>query len=497
AQREALIALESMKLEDPTATAQSLSGGQRKRLQLAAGLITQPDLLLIDEPTNHLDIRSILLLEELLVEASFAWAMVSHDRWLLENAATQIAEIGREYPDGVFVCDGSYSEYLRRRESYLESARKSEESLANQVRREQEWLRRGPKARTTKAKGRIDRAYAMMDSLSLVRSRRQQRNTDINFEASGRKTKELAEFKSVSKSYGAKAVLENLNYKIVSKQALGLLGVNATGKTTLLRLLAGEIQPDSGEIKRATQLNIGYFKQVDDSVDQSKSLKSLLAPDGDSVVYQGRSIHVATWAKKFGFEFGQLQQAYRTLSGGEKARVRLAYVMLQAPDILILDEPTNDLDIQTLESLEQALEEFNGSLVLVTHDRFMVNRLCTNYLGLLGDGRYAEYADYAQWEREAFVEEKSSDQSKGRTSEQESSNVERLTLSYEERKEYGKIEKQIEKAEAKVTELEKSMTDADVQADSAQLSRLWEEVNTAKAEVERLYARWQELAERA
>ncbi|MCB0358325.1 MAG: ABC-F family ATP-binding cassette domain-containing protein, partial [Bdellovibrionales bacterium] len=241
------------------------------------------------------------------------------------------------------------------------------------------------------------------------------------------------------------------------------------------------------------------FRQFDDAPPTVGSLGDMLSPEGDSVVFQGRSLHVSTWARRFGFEFDQLKQPYEKLSGGEKARARLASTMLSAPDILILDEPTNDLDIPTLQALEQALSEFSGTLVLVTHDRFMINRLCSSFLGLLGNGRHGLFADYQQWEREVFAgnaQESSirrSQESEPATEGHES----RAGLSREERKEYNRMAQTIEKAEKRVVELQEQLSEASIQSDSGKLEALCAELAELQRDVERLYQRWQELEARA
>ncbi|MDD2942910.1 MAG: ABC-F family ATP-binding cassette domain-containing protein, partial [bacterium] len=339
-------------VENLEADASRFSGGQKKLLQLALAFSEEPDLLLLDEPTNHLDSDRVQFLEGLLRRASFPWVVISHDRAFLENTVRRVAEVNRIYPDGVFSSIGGYRKFKVAREDFLDAEQRRIESLENVVRVEKAWLARGPKARGTKARARSERAEGMIQNLSELKDRQKQSSADISFASSQRKTKELAELVEVSKSYDDKQVLDNVSFKLVSRARIGVLGANGSGKSTLLKIIGGFEDPSSGKVKRANGLSVTYFEQIDRDDNQGKSLKEYLAPDGDSVVFRGAVHHVASWAKRFRFGFEQLSQPLSSLSGGEKARARIARLVLQESDVLLLDEPGNDLDIDTLESLE-------------------------------------------------------------------------------------------------------------------------------------------------
>ena len=387
--------------DDFSLQAQSLSGGWRKRLAIAEALVTTPDILLLDEPTNHLDLAGIEWLEQLLQQAGFACVVVSHDRYFLENVASETAELARVFPDGIFRVAGSYSHFLEIKEEWMHSQARHQEALENRVHTEIEWLRRGPKARRGKSKARIDRAHELIGELGDLRSRTRTAATDLDFSSTGRQSKRLVEIEALAYSFEQteerRPLITNLNFVITNGMRVGLVGPNGSGKTTLLRLLQGELKPDSGTIRTADHLKIVYFEQQR-QLDPSLTLRRALAPDSDAVVFQDRVIHVAAWADRFLFTAEQLNQPVSRLSGGERARVLIARLMLQPADILLLDEPTNDLDIPTLEVLEETLLEFQGALVLVTHDRYLLDRVSTIVLGLDGKGNAATFADYIQWE---------------------------------------------------------------------------------------------------
>jgi ABC transport system ATP-binding/permease protein len=479
--------------EDLEAVAATFSGGWRKRLAIAEALVQQPDLLLLDEPTNHLDFVGIEWLEAVLVSGSFASVVISHDRYFLENVATQMAELNRAYPNGMLRSTGSYSEFLEAKEAFLHAQARHQDALENRVRIEKEWLRRGPKARATKAKARIDNANRLIAELADINNRSRTVSANFDFNSTGRQTKRLVELENLSYAYESRTLFDRLNFHLTAGMRVGLVGPNGSGKTTLLRLLTGEIEPTSGEIKRANQLRFTYFEQ-NRTLDGDQTLRRALAPDSDAIVYQDRVIHVASWASRFLFTGEQLNQPVSRLSGGERARVLIAQLMLQPADVLLLDEPTNDLDIPTLEILEETLLEYPGSLVLVTHDRYMLDRIANIVLGLDGEGNAGVFADYAQWE--AWLEEREQAKKQAKAPERASAPAaatSKKKLSYLEEREWSTIEERIAAAEAVVAKYHAEIEDPAVATDAARLQTALVESAKAQEIVDDLYTRWGEL----
>ena len=475
--------------EDFSADASRLSGGWRKRLAIAEALVQQPDVLLLDEPTNHLDLSGIDWLEGLLNTSTFACVVISHDRYFLENVCTETVELNRTYPDGSFRVNGNYSMFLQKKEAFLEAQAKQQDALSNRVRIEIDWLRRGPKARTTKSKARIDRANELIGELADVSSRNRTSTASIEFSATDRQTKRLVELDKLQYGFNGRALFAGLNFVLTAGMRIGLVGPNGSGKTTLLKLLRGELEPVEGSVKRATSLRTVYFDQ-NRILQPDITLRRALAPDSDSVIYQDRVVHVASYASKFLFSGDQLNQPVGRLSGGERARVLIARLMLEPADLLLLDEPTNDLDIPTLEILEESLLEFRGALVLVTHDRYMLDRVSTTVLGLDGRGGAESFADYSQWEawQRAPVQAATLAQDKDKRTASS-----KKKLSYMEAREYASIEDRVTAAEERVAKERAVVEDPVVATDATLLQTALDSMEKAQSDLDDLYTRWAEL----
>ncbi len=474
---------------DRTIPAASLSGGWKKRLSIAAALIASPDVLLLDEPTNHLDLEGILWLES-AIESAGACLVVTHDRYFLERVATNMLEVNRAYPGGAFQIKGNYSEFLERREDFLEAQKKQTDALATKVRREIEWLRRGPKARTGKSRARIDSAGRLIDEFSAATQRARTGTAKIDFTASDRKTKRLIEAEGVGKTLGGRRLFQNLTLTLSPGVRIGLVGANGSGKTTLLKLLAGMLSPDEGEIRRADRLQIISFAQDRGAhLDPALSLRRTLCPEGDMVIYRDRTIHVAGWAKRFLFSDEQLDMPVSKLSGGERARVMIARLMLATADVLLLDEPTNDLDIPTLEVLEDSLLDFPGAIVLVSHDRYLLDRVSTMVIGLDG-GEGGVFADYSQWEasRGEQVSEKPAPKLPRPLA---PTDEPKKKLSYLHQREWDGMEAKILEAEHALAAAHRDFEAAS--SDHVRVAEAYEKMQAAQRRVEDLYARWAEL----
>ena len=482
--------------DDFDAAASSLSGGWKKRLAIAEALVQAPDILLLDEPTNHLDLAGIEWLEELLENAQFASVVVSHDRYFLENFANATAELSRVYPDGILRVAGNYSTFLEKKEEFLHAQAKRQEALENRVHSEIEWLRRGAKARTRKSKARIGKANDMIGELADLNNRTRTATAQIDFSATDRRTKRLIELDHVSYEIADRSLFSDLNFIITAGMRVGLVGPNGSGKTTLLRLLREELEPSTGSIKQAEKLRVVYFDQ-NRELEQDVTLRRALAPEGDSVIYQDRLIHVASWASRFLFTSEQLNQPISRLSGGEKARVLIAQLMLQPADVLLLDEPTNDLDIPTLEILEESLLEFRGALVLVTHDRYLLDRVSNIVIGLDGQGAVEKFADYSQWEV-WLAERGQEEKSKAATpSDPVAASSKKKKLSYLEAREFSTIDQRVAEAEQLLRDKTAAIDDPAIASDGPRLLAAHAEMEAAQKALDTLYARWAELEEKS
>ncbi|PIP82883.1 MAG: ABC transporter ATP-binding protein [Elusimicrobia bacterium CG_4_9_14_3_um_filter_62_55] len=477
---------------DPAQPVSKLSGGWRKRLAILAQVLRAPDLLLLDEPTNHLDLEGVLWLEDFLRSLRFSYLVVTHDRRFLASSTNRVIELSGRYEGGCFSIDGDYAVFLEKREQHLAHQNAKEAAVRNTVRREIEWLRRGAKARSTKQNARIERAGELISELGELEYRNDQdRRSAIDFSGSERKTRRLVQLKGVAKSLGGRALFSGLDLELAPGDKLGLLGANGSGKSTLLKILNGSLEQDFGSLRRADQLRVETFDQHREQLDLEWPLRRALCENGDTVYYRDAKIHVAGWATRFLFDKSRLDEPLKLLSGGEQSRVLIARLMLRPADVLLLDEPTNDLDIASLEVLESSLMEFPGALVLVTHDRFLLDRVSDRLLALDGAGGHDFFADLSQWEdREAA--RSAAKRSRKREGAKPSS-----ALSYAERKELGKVEGCIAKAETALAAAREALMDPAFATDAGELQARQRAVDAAQAELDALLARWEELESRS
>lgn len=398
--------IEKCGFPDGDQAANSLSGGYQKRLSFAKAWIQEPDLILFDEPTNHLDLDTLFWLEETINQLKCSFITVSHDRCFLENTCNKIIEINKKYPKGCFIVDGPYHEYLNRKESFFEANQQLEQHLKSKLKKEIEWLRTSPKARTTKAVSRIKDANALKAQFSTIKTQNKNLQLDLAFESSKRETKKLISIKNLTKSYQDRTLFKGIDLNISPATRLGILGFNGSGKTTLLKIIAGEISQDMGTIKYADDLKIVYFKQNREIFEKVDTLRNVLSPNSDFVNFMGKSTHINGFCKAIGFEPTDLDMPCFKFSGGEKARALIGKLMLEKADILLLDEPTNDLDMETLDIFLDVLKTYEGAILVISHDRFFLDAVCTEMIGIGIDESPQFFSDFESFQ-EAALEKKS------------------------------------------------------------------------------------------
>lgn len=479
-----------------------LSGGWKKRVAIVRELMKQPDLFLLDEPTNHLDVESILWLEEFLAQAKFATLTITHDRVFLQKVSTRIIEINRKYPLGLLSVKGDYITYLEAQEALFAAQASTELKLKNTLRRETEWLRRGAKARTTKQQARINRHAELSDEVAEISYRNAEATAKFDFQGFDRNPKRLVDAEKISKSYDGKLIVPPVDILLTPKSRIGLLGANGCGKSTLIRMLIGQETPDAGKIARADGLKVSYFEQNRESLDPEVSVMRTICGRGDHVDYGGARVHVRSYLDRFLFSGNMVDMAVGKLSGGEQSRLLLAILMLQESNLLVLDEPTNDLDITTLDLLQEVLQEFKGAVLIATHDRYFMDQVANVILGFgvnAKGGRTIErFANLAQWE--AWHDGQEELQRRALKIESEkpaataSSPAAKKKLGFKEQRELDGMEDTIAKAEARLAELTAESTKPEVAANASKLLELTQEMSRQQQEIDRLYRRWDELS---
>ncbi len=482
---------------------ETLSGGWQKKVALARELIRDPDVLLLDEPTNHLDVESILWLEEFLARAPFATLTVTHDRLFLNRISNRIWELDRRHPNGLLDVEGDYATFCEIKGQHISALEKKEDILKNTLRRETEWLRRGPAARSTKQQARIKRAYELADNVENLEDLNKKRNVGIEFNSADGSPKKLLEAKNISKAYDGRTLFDGFNLLLERGKRIGLLGANGAGKSTLIKVLLGLETPDSGTVEHNERLEVSYFDQKRDLLDPKSTPLKTLCPQGDHVKFRGQFIHVRSYLDRFLFGPDLAKSEISKLSGGEQARLLIAQLMLKESNLLVLDEPTNDLDLATLNVLEEQLRDFEGAIILVSHDRYFMDQVVDEIYAPC-DGNFLKFTGVAQWE--AWVKEGkklSTSKNDARVSKEDSSVATGNTgassgsiskpgkkLTYKDQREYDLMESAIADTEARLEALTRESLDPAARTKIAEISL---QMSETQAELDRLYARWSEL----
>ncbi|WP_459820110.1 ribosomal protection-like ABC-F family protein [Campylobacter concisus] len=470
----------------------SLSGGEIRRVALGALILKKPDVLLLDEPTNHLDVYMVKFLEDMLKSSNQSIVFISHDRYFIDALATRCVEVEEA---GLRSFDGGYANYLAKKEEILASLAKSHETLLKQLKAEEEWLRRGVKARLKRNEGRKERVLAMREEakknpgvIRRVRLELERASKNFNQTQSQNRKKMLFEFKNLSKSIDGKVLFEKFDARVLQGERLAIVGRNGSGKSTLLKILLGLEQPSSGEIKRG-EVSIGYFDQARNVLDDDKSLIETFCPNGgDHVLVRGRNMHVYGYLKNFLFPKEFLDKKIGVLSGGEKNRVALALLFTKTYDVLVLDEPTNDLDIATINILEDYLQSFEGAILLVSHDRYFVDKMANKLWAFEGtkiNVLHEEYSVYLELEDEMkeldkFEKELSNSQNEAKQKSKTSAK-----LSYKQTQILNTYPDKISALEIRITELNEALSDPKIYQELG-LTTLYNELEAAKAELEEL-----------
>jgi ATP-binding cassette subfamily F protein uup len=483
---------------DGAAIVDSLSGGWRRRVLLARALVGQPDLLLLDEPTNHLDIESITWLEEFLATYRGTVVLVTHDRAFLQRLATRIVELDR---GRLTSWPGDYATYLRRKEEALASEAAEEARFDRKLAEEEAWIRQGIKARRTRNEGRVRALEAMRDERRARRSpigrvRLQSAVADAQAQASGKLVFELT---GVSKSYGDTPVVSAFSARVMRGDRVGLIGPNGAGKTTLLKLLLGELPPDAGEVRRGANVEIAYYDQQREQLDPERTVFDTIGDGNDTVTVNGRSRHVHGYLRDFLFVPERAASPVKALSGGERNRLLLARLFTRPANVLVLDEPTNDLDIETLELLEEQLVEWSGTLLLVSHDRAFLDNVVTSTFVFEGGGRVEEYVGgYEDWlrQRRAVPAQRSADTARAAAPPRSTASTAPASrkLSYRERRELEELPARLEALEAEERELNTRIAGPEFYKEgSASIAAALARLEALAQEYRSAYERWEEL----
>lgn len=489
-------AISLSKIESIPEKISDLSGGQQKRLAISLAISLEPDLLLLDEPTNHLDLTGVIWLESILKTCSCAFLMVSHDRYFLNKTVENIWEINSIYENGIFPVNGNFDKFVVEKSNFLIAEQNKLESLSNIVKREKQWLNAGVKARTTKSRYRIESAFELINQLSQMKNRLNTEKAQLDFKGSDRKTKNLVTLESLSQSYDDHQVISELSISIKKGDKIGIIGPNGCGKSTILKIIANIIPVQSGTKSEAKDLIITYFDQFKSSINENNTVIEELSGGDEKLIVMGESVHVISYAKRFLFTKEQLDYRVSTLSGGEKARLIAAKLIKEKADLLILDEPTNDLDIDTLEMLEACLESYGGSLVIVSHDRYFLEKICNKYLGYQENGKFIDFGSFQQWESQFKNGLSPKPKKQGKDKRKNTPKKSKpKKMSFNEKREFEGMEKTIAEAEGKVSVLEEKIATLDPSNSPKEYNDLFINLKKAQDEVQHLFDRWAYLEE--
>ena len=496
---DAKIILSKLGIEDFEARVGDLSGGYRKRIALATALMSDPDLLLMDEPTNHLDAESVEWLQEYLARFRGAIVLITHDRYFLDNVTNRIIEIDRA---DLYTYSGNYAYYLEKKAEQEASSASSQQKFKGMLRRELAWLRQGPKARSTKQNARIGRIEDMKEKeFKEVQGK-------VEIDTPGRRIgKKVIEAENVTMAYGGRTLIKDFTYEFTGSDRIGIIGGNGAGKSTLMNIITGQLEPDAGTVEIGSTIHIGYFNQHSDelleALNENQRVMDYLSEEGAFVTTSdGSQISVSQMLERFLFTGNQQYTPIHKLSGGEKRRLFLLRVLLSAPNVLILDEPTNDLDVQTLTVLEDYLESFNGCVITVSHDRYFLDRTVKEIFALEPGGNIRRYpGSYS-----VYLDTKKKEEASGKATQKQTATVktekksaakpisQTKKVSNKEKKEYASLESKIPKLEAKKVELEKLLY-PEPPSDYEELQKLSEKIAKVSAEIDTATERWMELAE--
>ncbi|MEJ1355229.1 MAG: ATP-binding cassette domain-containing protein [Candidatus Sedimenticola sp. (ex Thyasira tokunagai)] len=479
---------------DPDIEFQALSGGLKRRVLLARALVQGPDLLLLDEPTNHLDIESIDWLEEFLLGYDGTLLFVTHDRMFLRKLATRILELDRgqitDWP-------GDYENFLRRKAEMLNAEEKANARFDKKLAQEEVWIRQGIKARRTRNEGRVRALKAMREERG---SRREQSGTvNMALQGAERSGKLVVEVEGLTYAWDNEPVVKDLTTTILRGDRIGIIGPNGAGKTTLLNLLLGKLEPDSGKVKQGTKLAVAYFDQLRAVLDEEKTVQDNVAGGSDQVEINGHSKHVISYLQDFLFAPDRVRQPVKALSGGERNRLLLARLFAKPANVLVMDEPTNDLDVETLELLEELLLNYQGTLLLVSHDRAFLNNVVTSTLVFEGDGCINEYVggyDDWLWQRQAAEKSKAEKKAAPKVANKPvgEAAVKAKKLSYKDQRELDALPKRLEELEANIDQLQAAMSDPTFYQQSAEeMAKANEQLQSLEMELAGAYERWEAL----